>query len=161
MIRKNSQRPRDILPEIWAFYMDQKARSEHWQRWVTKREPMIQQAEMARIRNGLQIKRCDDDLDRTIDPPKLYAALKSMPFLHSLAPSLLLSSENRGVDSLSEQQRAAAPKLASALERVHDEDDYNYDGYEEEEEEEEDDNNDDDDGSNHDAGRRQRGSRSG
>ena len=53
-VRKDSMRCCDMLPELWYLqsYVDRK---KHYQRWVTYRQPMIEQAEIARKRNGLDV----------------------------------------------------------------------------------------------------------
>ena len=61
-IRKNTQRPRDVHPEIWGHMMSEKARAEHLHKWLTETKPAIERAEAARDHNGLKIIRKYDDL---------------------------------------------------------------------------------------------------
>ena len=68
-MRKNSMRPYDMLPELW-YLLSYDEREKHYQRWSTHRQPAIAAAEIARKRNGLDIVRNDDDLDRGAKPFK-------------------------------------------------------------------------------------------
>ena len=61
-VRKNTQRPKDVHPEIWGHMMSERARAEHLQTWLTEKKPAIERAEAARDHNGLTIIRNDDDL---------------------------------------------------------------------------------------------------
>ena len=68
-LRKNSMRPYAILPELW-YLLSYDERKKHYQRWSTHRQPAIAAAEIARKRNGMDIVRNDDDLDRGAEPFK-------------------------------------------------------------------------------------------
>ena len=65
-IRKNTQRPKDVHPEVWGHMMSEKARAEHLHKWLTETKPSIERAEAARDHNGLKLLRQDDDLQELL-----------------------------------------------------------------------------------------------
>ena len=60
--------------------MSPEERAVHYDRWEKKRKPMIEQAELARKRNGLDIIRCDEDLHQRLrdEQPLGAAGLQNM-----------------------------------------------------------------------------------
>ena len=92
-VRKNSQRPKDIHPEIWGHMMSERARAEYLQTWITEMKPVIDRAEAARDHNGLEmIRNDDDDLEEQLmhDAPSA-AALRTQGIL--TADNLLIKTE--------------------------------------------------------------------
>ena len=61
-VRQGSLRPPDVLSSVWFGIFNKADRRKHHEEWVNKKQPMTDQAELDRSKNGIAILRKDEDL---------------------------------------------------------------------------------------------------